>query len=146
MIKVHQKSGETLSFDFTNAVDREKWNQMMGDSAFTGNITGMGIHLDRVYHTLPIPQKFNKVSYDAAILVGKNGSKHDGKVVAEILRCEADDIVIKLTVYHTNRLTRCDVVKLGKARYKKPREADDSVMKISDHPSFQKLKELKVKG
>lgn len=146
MIKVHTSDGLTKSFDLTCRMDAECWDQFSTDKAFTKEITGMAILRRSVMYTFPLPRRFKSISFGAKLIIG-DSDKNQGKVIGEYLYCLADDIKVSLLVYHTNKLSRVDVVKVGKPRYhhktkfKKP----EALGSLSDAKGFEDLKRVAVK-
>lgn len=110
MIIVNLKSSETLSFDLTDRDGLSAWNEKSQESSFQNDITAIGIVFDSRLFTLPIPKNFETISFEASLIESR---KKRFKVTGEMIKCYADDVLIRLIVYWGKKpkMSRVDVIR-----------------------------------
>jgi len=120
MIKVNLRNGETLSYDLKDVKESAEWRRVSSQLSFQKKISGVGIIFNSQWYTLPIPKKFRQITFHAELV--KNTKKDvpkDREFVGEKIIVYADEIMISILVYYGKRpkMSRVDVVKIGKCRY-----------------------------
>jgi len=117
---VNLKDGTTVSFDLKDPVDHERWKQMAASNSFQNEMTGVGIIFNSHWYTLPLPKRFRQISFQAELVENsKKDAPPDRRWVGERVKVYVDDVLVSLLVYYGNRprMSRIDVVKVGKRRY-----------------------------
>jgi hypothetical protein len=120
MIKVNLADGKTVSFDLHCPEQVRQWQEKSSNLDFQREIRGMAIIHNHHWYALPLPKNFRIIQMHAELIENrKQNVKEEHKFVGERIRCYADDIMIALLVYYSNRpkMSRVDIIKTGKRRF-----------------------------
>ena len=108
--RVNMRDGRTLALDLEIQADRQLWRELRLNSG--SEITGLALVAHGVNFTLPLPQKFEAVVFDAEPITHRDGS---GRVVGDAIRLYVDDVCVQLLVYRGERskVARLSVERAG---------------------------------
>ena len=112
MLLVNLSNGDTVSFDFDQEGERDRWNELRRVSSDL--ITGLALKLGGVQYAIPLPrERFKRVLCDAGPVEHRNGQ---GKIVGDRLVVFADDIAATVLAYRNDRpkMVRFSIERLGR--------------------------------
>lgn len=114
MLKVHMKSGTTLSFDLEDVVEYKHWKSFAGEKENQMLITGLSIINRGISYSLPTPNKFVNLFFMAEYIKPDTKLKIKG---GEKIFCLADNIRISMMVHAGQKAARVFVENIGRMRY-----------------------------
>ena len=107
--------GQTLTFDLRDVGQASTWEQFSDNPKNQSDIRAIGVIHDKMWHVLPTPKKFKRISYQAWM------SQRNGQPASLRVSCQADDINIKMVLYYPNgnspRMVRTDIKRTGRQVY-----------------------------
>lgn len=115
--------GKTLTFDLRNQKQLEDWKRLENDSSKQGNIRAVGVIHDKMWHVLPAPMKFKRIKYEAWL------SARNGHPASLRVRCQADNVDIRMVLYYPNgkspRMVRTTIKRIGRQVYQSELEKNN---------------------
>ena len=115
MLLVNLRSGDTVTFDFDDPDQRERWDAVRRERHL--DITGLTLKLNGVQYALPLPRdRFDRVFCDAGLVEHRDGS---GRIIGDRLVVYADDIAATMLRYRNDRprMVRFSIERRGRPVY-----------------------------
>lgn len=108
MVVVNTSEGTTHSFDLAKPTEAEPLQSLLA----SGSVTAIAIRRAGTTHSLASPRGFNRSTFGAYLVLGK-----DGAPLAEQVYVHAGDVRVSLTWTMTGNVVRTDLARLGSLRY-----------------------------
>lgn len=118
MVILNFKDGSSRKLDLREKADRDELNRIGGTPTAVATVTGVWVNSDKFSVTLPMPQRFRRVSFYGELVIHPKGGERGEKVVLQ-----ADDIQQAVTLYYGEapKMTRIDLTKMGKQIFRPER-------------------------
>jgi hypothetical protein len=112
---VNLNSGSVINLDLLTKKGDLRWKDLASDPSFHSSIRGISLILNGHRADLPIPKRFNKITFSAELIKSK-----ENQAVAERITACADGVVLSLTMYLNGRSGRfrIDLDKKGRPRFR----------------------------
>jgi hypothetical protein len=117
---VNLNDGGTERFDIASVAGAALWDARSASPQFQSRIRGASLQVEGRVHSIPLPHHFRRLRYSAGVDVAVNGV---GKLVAEWLEVQADEVGFRLTVYTDANppMSKLEVNRTGMLRWKPAR-------------------------